>query len=64
VKIRRKLKNGLIILGIIIPLFLVVNHFIILVRIFYRITYPTNIQSYDDIVEKSELFEVLQISQL
>ncbi len=59
-KIRRKLKSGLIILGIILPLFLVVNHFIILASIFYRITYPTDIQSYDDIVQKSELFDYLK----
>jgi len=60
VKIRRKLKNGLIILGIIIPLILVVNHFIITARLFYRITYPTDFQNYDDIVEKSELFDYLK----
>ena len=55
---KRKLKIGLIIFGIIVPLFLVVNNFIIFAAsIFYRITYPTNIQNFDDIIEKSELFD-------
>ena len=41
-------------------MFLVVNHFIILVSLFYRITYPTDIQNYDGIVEKSESFDYLK----
>lgn len=55
-KMRRNLKIGLLIFGISVPLFLVVNNFIILASIFYRITYWTNIQNFDDIIEKSEFF--------
>ena len=59
-KIRRKQKNILIILiiiGIITPFSLMVNNFTILTRIYYKVNYDTNIQNYDDIIEKSELFE-------
>jgi len=57
--LRRKLKI-LLIIGITIPLFLVVNHFIILTRIYFKENYDTNIQDFDDIVDKSELFDYLK----
>ncbi len=43
--------------GIITSLVLIVNNFMIYASIFYRITYPMNIQNFDDIIDKSELFE-------
>lgn len=49
---KNNLKIGLLIFGIIVPLFLVINHFTILTRIYYNVNYDTNIQNFDDIVEK------------
>ncbi|KKL63618.1 hypothetical protein LCGC14_2173320 [marine sediment metagenome] len=50
----------MIIIGIIIPSSIIINHFTILTRIYYKVNYDTNIQNFDDIVEKSELFDYLK----
>ncbi len=57
---RRKLKIGLLIMGIIVPLFLVVNNFIILTRLYYKVNYSAKIQNSGSIIEKSELFDYLK----
>jgi len=60
VKIKRKLVNVLIIIiiiGIIVTFLLIINNFIILTRIYYKINYEANIQNSESIIEKGELFE-------
>ncbi|KKL73415.1 hypothetical protein LCGC14_2075150 [marine sediment metagenome] len=60
---RRKQKNVLIIMviiGIIIPSSLIINHFTILTRIYYKVNYKINNQSFENIIEKSELFDYLK----
>jgi len=60
VKIKRKLINVLIIIfiiGIIIPSSLIINNVIILSRIYYKVNYGVNVQNFDTIIEKSELFD-------
>lgn len=57
---KRKLVNVLIIIfiiGLIITFSLIINNFIILTRIYYKINYEANIQNFESIIEKSELFE-------
>jgi len=57
---KRKLKNVLlliILIGIIIPSSLIINNFIILTRIYYKVNYGVNVQNFDNIIEKSELFD-------
>ncbi len=57
---KRKLKNVLliiIIIGIILTSLIIINHFIILTRIYYKINYEANIQNFESLIEKSELFE-------
>jgi len=44
-------------IGIIIPSSLIINHFTILTRIYYRVNYKGNIQNFENLIEKSELFE-------
>jgi len=60
VKIRRKLKIVLIIIfiiGTVVPILFIVNNFAILTRIYYKVNYGVNVQNFDNIIEKSELFE-------
>ncbi len=62
-KIKRKLIITIIIIfltGTITPLSLFVNNSLILIRIYYKITYGANIQNFESIVEKSELFDYLK----
>ena len=47
----------LIITGLIIAFSLVINNSIILTRIYYKINYKGNVQNFESIIEKSELFE-------
>ena len=47
----------IIMIGIIIPSSLIINHFTILTRIYYRVNYKGNIQNFENLIEKSELFE-------
>lgn len=57
---KRKLVNVLIIIiiiGLIIAFSLIINNFIILTRIYYKINYEANIQNSESIIEKGELFE-------
>ena len=60
-KIKRKLRNVLLIIGIITGIIisssLFINNFIILPRIYYRVNYKANIPNFESIIEKSELFE-------
>ncbi|MFX1278151.1 MAG: hypothetical protein ACFFA3_01965 [Promethearchaeota archaeon] len=49
---------GIILTGILITSFsLIINNFIILTRIYYKISYKTEIQNSEIVIEKSELFE-------
>jgi hypothetical protein len=47
----------ILIAGVIIPLSLIKNNSIALSRIYYEIDYKGNVQNFETIVEKSELFE-------
>jgi len=60
---KRKLKNVLlliIIIGIIIPSSLIISNVIILTRIYYKVNYRVNVQNFETIIEKSELFDYLK----
>ncbi len=60
-KIKRKLKKVLIIIiviiGFFVPTLLFINNFAILQKIYYKVNYEGNVQNFENIVEKSELFE-------
>ena len=59
-KIKRKLRNVLIIIviiGTLVPILLFINNFAILQKIYYKVNYEGNVQNFENIVEKSELFE-------
>jgi len=47
----------IIIIGLIITFSVVINNSIILTRIYYKINYKGNIQNFESIIEKSELFD-------
>ncbi len=47
----------IVIIGIIIPFSLIINNFTILSRIYYKVSYVGNVQNFENIIEKSELFE-------
>ncbi len=47
----------IIITGLIITFSLIINNSIILTRIYYKINYKGNVQNFESIIEKSELFE-------
>ena len=47
----------IIITGLIITISIIINNSIILTRIYYRINYKGNVQNFESIIEKSELFE-------
>ena len=60
---KRKLKNVLlliILIGIIIPSSLIISNVIILTRIYYKVNYGVNVQNFENIIEKSELFDYLK----
>ena len=62
-KIERKLINLLIIIiiiGLVVPILFFVNNFAILTRIYYKVNYGVNVQNFDTIIEKSELFDYLK----
>ena len=58
-KINRKLVYILVIIitGLILTFSLIINNSIILTRIYYKITYEGNTPHFENIIEKSELFE-------
>ncbi|MBA7544380.1 hypothetical protein ES705_36735 [subsurface metagenome] len=47
----------IIITGLIIAFSLIINNSVILTRIYYKINYKGNVQNFESIIEKSELFE-------
>ena len=47
----------MVIIGLIIPSSLIINHFTILTRIYYKVNYKINNQSFENLIEKSELFD-------
>ena len=47
----------IIIIGIIIPFSLIINNFAILTKIYYKVNYEGNGQNFENLIEKSELFE-------
>lgn len=47
----------IIITGLILAFSLIINNSIILTRIYYKISYKGNVQNFESIIEKSELFE-------
>ncbi len=59
-KIKKKLIITIIIIfltGTITPMSLFINNSLILSRIYYKINYGANVQNFESIIEKSELFE-------
>ncbi|KKL67608.1 hypothetical protein LCGC14_2133270 [marine sediment metagenome] len=54
---KRKLIKVIIIVGIIVPFSLIINNFMVFIRIYYKINYDANVQNFESIIEKSELFE-------
>ncbi|MBA7641906.1 hypothetical protein ES703_49592 [subsurface metagenome] len=47
----------IIITGLILTFSLIINNSVILTRIYYKINYKGNVQNFESIIEKSELFE-------
>ncbi len=47
----------IIIIGLILTFSLIINNSIILTRIYYNINYKGNVQNFESLIEKSELFE-------
>jgi len=63
VKIKKKLIYALAIILLavtITPIALLINNSIILTRIYYRVNYGVNVQNFDTIIDKSELFDYLK----
>ncbi len=59
-KIKRKLRNVLIlivIIGTIVPILLIINNFAIFSKIYYKVNYKGDVPNFENIIEKSELFE-------
>ncbi len=53
----------IIITGLIITFSLIINNSIISTRIYYKIIYKANVQNFENIIEKSELFEYEEYSK-